>query len=109
MLAAGLSLLLLGRRSGRSWPRLWRAGLALGMGGIVSTGLFLLDRLVKAPLPVIEIAEIQNPMMDWMDQKMPEGEAAPDFSLVDTRTSNQVSFSSLRGDRPAVLVFASFG
>jgi hypothetical protein len=81
---------------------------------LVATGVFHARqpaRLTPAETAVIPAPRALVPFGDpsWHNKRLPDGTAAPDFTLPDMRTGAQVTFSQYRGSRPAVLVFGSAG
>ncbi len=83
---------------------------AVLVGGLVlGGGVFGLEQLVQAKHQGTVTGPIVPLMPDWVTRKADPGSPAPDFTLVDARTGREVSFSRIRGDRPAVLIFGGFG
>jgi hypothetical protein len=107
VLAAALILLILRRCfaspsstvAGRSWSWGRQTSVAVVAGLAVGTALWGLIGQIEEPLPTD----------DWISRKMSEGKVAPDFELIDVHSGKKIRFSSFRGSRPAVLIFASFG
>jgi hypothetical protein len=111
-MAAGALVVLLTRPpKGRGRVEQGRAALAVSVGVLVAAGTYAIDFVTHVPpKPSPQPAEAEPyGYAEWMSRTLPEGTKAPDFTLADLRSERPIHFHALRGRRPAVLVFGSFG